>query len=276
MTVRERLYEVIFGTDTPAGRTFDVVLLWAIVGSVVTVMLESVRSVEATAPRLFYTLEWFFTILFTLEYLTRIVSSPRPREYVFSFWGLIDLLAVIPTYAGLLVGGAQYLLAIRTLRLLRVFRILKLGKYMKAAEIIVGALKASSYKIIVFLVGVFSVVIVMGTLMYMVEGGRNGFANIPQSIYWAIVTITTVGFGDIVPTTVVGKCISSLMMIIGYAIIAVPTGIVTVELGRHNGTTPPRTCPSCTNAVNESDARYCKECGARLPEKTSDAVPGAN
>ncbi|MBD3315786.1 MAG: ion transporter [Chitinivibrionales bacterium] len=264
MVFRERMHEVIFGTETPAGRFFDILLLWAIVASVMTVVLESVRSIQAEAPEFFYVMEWLFTVLFTFEYLARIISSPHPASYVFSFWGVIDLLAVIPTYAGLLAGGAHYLLAIRTIRLLRVFRILKLGKYLRAAEIIVAALKASSYKITVFLLGVFTVVIVMGTLMYMVEGGGNGFENIPISIYWAIVTITTVGFGDIVPNTPFGKCISSLMMIIGYAIIAVPTGIVTVELGRQNQPTALRTCTSCGNTVNEPDARYCKKCGAKL------------
>ena len=263
MTLREKLYEVIFGTDTKAGRLFDVLLLWAIILSVLTVMLESIKPVETKAPELFYVIEWCFTIVFTLEYIARIYSSPNFLGYVFSFWGIVDLIAVIPTYAALLIGGAHYLLVIRILRLLRTFRILKLGKYIKAADVIIVALKASAYKITVFLFGVFSIVIMMGTLMYMVEGGRNGFENIPQSIYWAIVTITTVGFGDIVPVSPMGKCIASMMMIIGYAIIAVPTGIVTVELSKQAVQMRPA-CTECGNKQNDDDAMYCKKCGKKL------------
>jgi voltage-gated potassium channel len=263
MPLREKLYEVIFGTDTKAGRLFDVLLLWAIILSVLTVILESVKSIEGGAPAAFYMAEWCFTILFTLEYIARIYSSPEAFSYIFSFWGLVDLIAVIPTYAALLIGGAHYLLVIRILRLLRTFRILKLGKYMRAAEVIIVALKASAYKITVFLFGVFSIVILMGTLMYLVEGGRNGFENIPQSIYWAIVTITTVGFGDIVPVTPAGKCIASLMMIMGYAIIAVPTGIVTVELSKQS-VPQQTTCSGCGNPRNDDDAYFCKKCGKPL------------
>jgi voltage-gated potassium channel len=263
MTLREKWYEVIFGTDTKAGRLFDVLLLWAIILSVLTVMLESIKPVETKAPELFYAIEWCFTIMFTLEYIARIYSSPNAVSYLFSFWGIVDLIAIIPTYAALLIGGAHYLLVIRILRLLRTFRILKLGKYIKAADVIIVALKASTYKITVFLLGVFSIVIMMGTLMYMVEGGRNGFENIPQSIYWAIVTITNVGFGDIVPVSPIGKCIASMMMITGYAIIAVPTGIVTVELSKQAAQMRPA-CPGCGNKQNDDDAMYCKKCGENL------------
>lgn len=262
--LRSKLHEVIFGTDTIAGRLFDIILLWLIVGSIIAVIFESVDSIRSLLPKLFFSVEWGFTLLFTAEYLVRIIASPKPYQYCTSFWGIIDLLSVVPTYISLFFGSSHALIAIRIIRLMRMFRILKLGKYISASDVIISALKASIHKITVFLFGVMIIVIIMGTLMYMVEGEQNGFENIPLGIYWAIVTLTTVGFGDLVPHTTIGKVLSSVMMIIGYAIIAVPTGIVTVELNRKSRGGVLRRCHSCQNDDNESDARFCKKCGEKL------------
>jgi voltage-gated potassium channel len=264
MSWKTKLYHIIFDTDTKLGRAFDILLLWSIILSVFIVMLESVESINEYAPKAFLTIEWFFTVIFTIEYVLRILSHPKPSKYVFSFWGIVDLLAFLPTYIGLLLGGTHYLLTIRTIRLLRVFRILKLGKYLEEAQVLIRALRTSSYKIIVFFGAVLSIVIVMGTLMYLVEGPESGFDSIPHGIYWAIVTLTTVGFGDIVPTTVLGKIISSLMMITGYAIIAVPTGIITVEIGKQRPGKLPRTCSQCNSVDHDPDADFCKKCGNKL------------
>jgi len=272
-SLRKRLYVIIFDADTPAGKAFDVALLWAIVLSVFAVMLESVRNIESQFGFILRTVEWFFTILFTIEYITRIIASPRPFKYIFSFLGIIDLLAVIPTYLSLVLAGSQYLLVMRTIRLLRVFRIFKLTRYLGEARVLVDALKASRFKITVFLVTILSIVIIMGTIMYLVEGAENGFTSIPRSIYWAIVTLTTVGYGDIAPKTIVGQVISSIIMIMGYGIIAVPTGIVTAELTSARDksssagmatTSNERICPGCGSDNHDPDARYCKYCGNLL------------
>jgi voltage-gated potassium channel len=230
-------------------------------------MLESVAAIEQETGFILRGVEWFFTIIFSIEYILRILSAGRPLRYIFSFLGIIDLLAVIPTYLSIFFVGSQYLLAIRAIRLLRVFRIFKLSRHIGEARVILQALKASRAKITVFLGAVLSLVVIMGTVMYMIEGGENGFTSIPRSIYWAIVTLTTVGYGDIAPKTVPGQAIASIIMIMGYSIIAVPTGIVTVELSRARGEPEStRVCRQCLFGEHDSDASYCKRCGTRLTE----------
>jgi len=261
---RLRMHEIIFESDTRAGKAFDVVLLWAIIISVAAVMLESVREIEAEYGTMLRAVEWFFTVLFTVEYLARIVSVGRPLKYMTSFLGIIDLLAVIPTYLSVFVTGTQFFLVLRTIRLLRVFRIFKLARFLGEAEVLARALRASRFKITVFLGVVFSSVIIMGTAMYLIEGSENGFTSIPRSIYWAIVTLTTVGYGDIAPRTVLGQVLASVIMILGYGIIAVPTGIVTVELSQAGKAVTSQACPSCSLQGHDGDAVYCKHCGARL------------
>jgi voltage-gated potassium channel len=259
--MRKKIYEIIFEHDTKAEKLFDVVLLWLILLSVFVVMIESIPEVKAVYFRQFYTIEWIFTILFTLEYAARIWSSPKRLIYIFSFWGLIDLLSILPTYLELLLPGYHYLMIIRIFRLMRVFRILKLVRFNREAEVLFHALRRSSHKIAVFLVSVVSVVTMLGTLMYVIEGGKNGFTSIPAGIYWAVVTVTTVGFGDIVPQTVLGKFLSSISMIIGYSIIAVPTGIITVELSKNLAN--PKHCDEC-GYNNAPEANYCSQCGNML------------
>ncbi len=259
--IREKLFVIVFGHGTRTGRLFDVVLLYLIVFSVLTVMVESIPSVGSRYEQAFYVLELIFTAIFTIEYLLRVFISPNPLRYIFSFWGIIDFLAVIPTYLGFIYSGVEYFRIVRTLRLLRVFRILKLTRYTKESVVLFNALRNASYKIMVFLASVLAVVIIMGTLLYVVEGENYGFTSIPSSIYWAIVTVTTVGYGDIVPQTTAGKVIASVIMITGYAIIAIPTGIVTVELTRSNE--PKKICPNC-NTENPGTSRYCSYCGNAL------------
>jgi voltage-gated potassium channel len=261
---RKRLYEIVFEAETVSGKAFDLTLIWLIVFSVLTVILESVKSIREDYGELLFTAEWVFTILFSLEYILRLVSVRRPLRYVFSFYGLIDLLAIIPSYISLLVPGTQYLLAIRIIRLLRIFRILKLSAYITEAKVITTALKASRRKISVFLLAVFSIVTVAGTLMYVVEGEAHGFVDIPTSIYWAIVTLTTVGYGDLSPKTFFGKALASFIMIMGYAIIAVPTGIVTAEFARGGKSASTHVCPECHAEGHDVDAVYCKFCGTEL------------
>jgi len=254
---------IIFGTETRAGRTFDLVLLVSICLSVIIVFLDSVGSLHQKFERQFYMAEWFFTILFTLEYILRIISSRKPYHYIFSFYGIIDLLAVIPTYLSLFLTGGQFLIVIRILRLLRIFRILKLNRYMGASSYLWSSIISSRYKIGVFLWFVMTITIIMGAVMYIIEGPENGYGSIPESIYWAIVTLTTVGYGDISPMTAAGKVIASIIMIIGYSIIAVPTGIISSEMSklRVSGT---RECPRCGEEHNPRDARFCKRCGEKM------------
>lgn len=264
---RQRAYSVIFEADTPEGRLFDIALLWAIVLSVLAVMLESVREINAVYGYYLRIVEWGFTALFLLEYVARLVVVRRPLTYAFSLLGIIDFLSVVPTLISLAIAGNQYLLVIRTLRLLRVFRIFKLGQFVGEGEFIVTALKASRYKIMVFLTAVLTLVIIIGTLMYVIEGGQNGFTSIPKSIYWAIVTLTTVGYGDISPTTVLGQTLASVLMILGYAIIAVPTGIVSAQMATPRSGAPAYKqviCHVCQATDHKPEAEYCWRCGEKL------------
>ena len=262
--IKRRLFVIIFGTDTPAGKAFDIGLLIAIVLSILAVMLESVSSINDKYGYTFKVIEWVLTIAFTLEYLIRVYVTDRKSRYIFSFYGLIDLLSLLPTYLSFFLAGTQYLLIIRALRLLRVFRILKLGRFVGEGEQLMRALKSSRHKITVFMGTVVMLVIIMGTVMYLVEGGENGFTSIPQSVYWAIVTLTTVGYGDIAPQTVLGQAIASFVMILGYAIIAVPTGIVTVALGKEKDKQALLACANCQESGHAGDAIHCKFCGEKL------------
>ncbi len=280
---RVRLHEIIYEADTPAGKRFDVVLLWLIVASVVVVMLESVSSINDKYGGILYTIEWIFTILFSLEYIARIVTVKKPLSYMLSFFGIVDLLSIIPSYLGLFVrAGSSGFAAIRILRLMRVFRVLKLIGFLKEARFLTKSLKASRSKILVFLLAVLMVVVIMGTLMYIIEDESSGFDSIPRSIYWAIVTLTTVGYGDISPRTELGQFLASMIMLIGYAIIAVPTGIVTSEMaaqakkdsaGANSTPTPPRqrtntqVCQNCNYKQHDDDADFCKICGESLHVK---------
>lgn len=261
MINKQQLYQIVFESDTKAGKRFDVLLLWCILVSIFIAVLDSVPSLNLNFKNEFYAIEWVFTVIFSIEYFMRIYISPKPIRYILSFWGVIDLLAILPTYISLFFYGYHYLLVVRILRLLRVFRILKLVRFNKEAIVLLRALKASSYKIGIFFSAVLTIVILLGTIMYVVENGENGFTSIPQSIYWAIITVTTVGYGDIVPHTILGKFISSFAMIIGYAIIAVPTGIITVEMSKSSETKI--ICNQCsTNNIETSN--YCTNCGSLL------------
>jgi voltage-gated potassium channel len=261
---RDTLYTVIFGAETPAGKWFDILLIMSIIASVIAVMLDSVTSISRQHGTLLNALEWFFTIAFTIEYLLRLICVGRPILYATSFFGIVDLLAIIPTYISILIPGSQYLLVVRILRILRVFRVLKLVQYMGEALLLMKALRASSRKITVFLFTVLTLVIVLGSLMYLIEGAQNGFTSIPRSIYWAIVTLTTVGYGDISPQTNIGQMLAACIMILGYSIIAVPTGIVTVELSHVSAGKRLRSCRECSAEGHDADAVFCKNCGARL------------
>jgi voltage-gated potassium channel len=270
---RGKLNEVIFGTDSKAGRTFDLVLIIVIGLSVIAVMLESVKSIRVQHGTALYFAEWVFTILFTIDYVLRLVCAGRPLRYAFSFLGLVDLLATIPTYLSLLFPGAQALAVIRLLRILRVFRVLKLAAYMEAGGVIVNALRASRHKIGVFIFTVLTTVTILGSLMYFIEGEQNGFTSIPKSIYWAIVTLTTVGYGDISPQTDLGQALASAIMLLGYGMIAVPTGIVTAELSiQRAGKT---SCLICGLDKHESDAVHCKKCGTLLVNRYPPRQPPA-
>jgi len=264
--MRERLYVIIFESDTPLGKAFDVALIVAILGSVAAVCLETVPSYRAEHEDTFLAIEWGFTILFTVEYVLRLYCARDARRYATSFFGIVDLLAIVPTYISLLVPGAQYLLVVRLLRTLRVFRVLKLAEYLEEADILATALRASRQKIIVFIATVLTLVVILGALMYLIEGPEHGFTSIPTSIYWAVVTLTTVGYGDISPQTNIGRFLSALVMILGYGIIAVPTGIVTAELTRAQPRSA-RRCAACDTAGHATDATFCKDCGARLPSR---------
>ncbi|MDF1563053.1 MAG: ion transporter [Deltaproteobacteria bacterium] len=262
---RHTLHEVIFEADTPAGKAFDLVLLLLIVASMVAVMLESVAPIAAEYGAWLRVAEWVLTLLFTLEYAARLLTVRHPLRFALSFYGLVDLAAVVPTYLSLLIPGAQSLLVIRALRLLRVFRVLKLVRFLGEAGELARALKQSREKVIIFLGVVLTVDLIVGTLMYLIEGEASGFDSIPRGFYWAIVTMTTVGFGDIAPVTPLGQSLAALVMILGYGIIAVPTGIVTSELARaRKPAVTTQACRSCMAEDHDPDAKHCKHCGERL------------
>ncbi len=264
-SLKDELYEIVFEADTRLGKAFDIVLLILILLSILFVSLESVKSIAQEYGTLLYFLEWGITIFFTLEYFLRIYIIRRKFSYILSYYGLIDLLSILPTYIGIFFLGAQGLVVIRALRLLRIFRILKLSRYIQDSTMITAALKASRTKISVFLYAVVLVVIIIGTIMYLVEGQENGFDSIPEGIYWAIVTLTTVGYGDIAPATTLGRFIASFVMVLGYGIIAVPTGIVTAEFTMHKRKkVTTQVCPECLFEGHDHDAEYCKKCGAKI------------
>lgn len=262
---RRVLHEVIFGVDSPAGHVFDIALLIAIIGSVVAVMLESVESINKRWHTELILVEWGLTVLFTVEYVLRIICVTRPWKYMRSFFGIVDLLSILPSYIDLFIGGAHTLSVIRALRLLRIFRVLKLVHYLKEASHLWVALKATQRKITVFLVVVLTVLLIMGSAMYLIEGPEHGFDSIPKSTYWAIVTMTTVGYGDIAPKTVLGQTLAAVAMIIGYSIIIVPTGIFSVEVvaAAQQGTRK-SACMQCGLQWHDNDARFCKQCGEKL------------
>jgi voltage-gated potassium channel len=273
---RLRLYTIIFEADTRAGRLFDQWLIAIILASVLVVVVDSMQAVGPTHRTVFAWMEWMFTIAFTLEYLARLVCVRHPWRYALSFYGIIDLLAVLPTYVAMLVPEVHALIDVRVLRLLRVFRIFKLTAYVSEYQSLGRALSASRRKILVFLSAVLMIVLVMGTLMYVVEGPANGFTSIPTSVYWAITTMTTVGFGDITPKTDLGRLISSAMMLLGWGTLAVPTGIVTAEMTARRIATSPttRTCHECLTEGHLAQANFCFYCGAKLPDYLSDALHG--
>lgn len=267
--LRRRIFVVIFEADTPAGKAFDVGLLIAILASIFVVMLETVPEVGLAYASAFFIAEWVFTALFTVEYCLRLVCVDRPSRYIFSFFGLVDLLALLPTYLSLLIPGSQSLMAIRSLRMMRIFRIFKLGRYLKEANTFRLILKESRAKITVFLTAVLIMVSIVGATMHLVEGPEHGFTSVPQSMYWAIVTMTTVGYGDIAPQTVLGKSIASLLMILGYSLIVVPTGILSASAVRASAqiprsSQPDRICPVCETDGHRTMARHCYQCGEEL------------
>jgi voltage-gated potassium channel len=266
-SLRHRIHEVIYEADTPAGKLFDVILLIAIVASVLLVMLESVDSIGKKYGNALNIAEWTITILFSVEYIFRLFSIRKPLKYVFSFYGIIDLLSTLPKYLSFFLVGSHNLAALRALRLLRVFRILKLARYMRESDRLIIALRASRAKIAVFLFFVLILCIILGTIMYLVEGSDNGFSSIPRSVYWAIVTLTTVGYGDIAPGTPLGQLISSVIMILGYAIIAIPTGIVGSEMVKAvKISTNTQACPNCLKDDHKDRAVFCYHCGEKLNE----------
>ena len=265
---REELHVIVFQSDTQAGRRFDGILLLIILASLVIVMLDSINSIHRDYADVLTYIEWGFTFIFAIEYGLRLYCSPKPLRYAFSFYGLVDLLAIVPGILALYYSDAQYLLIIRIIRMLRIFRVLKLSPYLKQANYLMSALRGSKQKIVVFLVSVCTLVTVFGTLMYVIEGPQNGFTSIPKGIYWAIVTLTTVGFGDIVPKTPLGQVVSSLVMITGYSIIAVPTGIFTAELANAmRGEQLQHDCPVCKKNGHEHGAAFCSRCGNALFKK---------
>lgn len=267
---RQQVYAIIFEAETPRGKAFDVVLLILILTSVAVVMLESVAFIRETYGDWLRIAEWLITSLFTLEYVLRLLAAPRAWRYARSFMGIIDLLSILPTYLSLMFVGPQYLVTFRAIRLVRVFRVLKLTRYLGEAEVLQQALMASRFKITVFLVSVLSAVTIIGTIMYIIEGADSGFTSIPRAIYWAIVTLTTVGYGDIAPQTPLGQFLASLVMILGYGILAVPTGIVTAELSNasRDAKLPTKVCPHCMTEGHLPEAHYCHQCGRRLDDMT--------
>ncbi len=265
---KSRLHEIIYEADTPLGKWFDILLFFLIIVSVVLVMLESVKEIDEKYHTILLTLEWIITILFTVEYIARVISIKKPFKYIFSFYGIIDFVSTIPLYVSYIIAGSQVLLAIRAFRLLRIFRILKLVKFLGEASQLNRALKASRAKIAVFIYAVLILCVIMGTFMYLIEDDEAGFTSIPRSIYWAVVTLTTVGYGDIAPQTTLGQLIATIVMILGYGIIAVPTGIVTVEFSKkgekNNVHVNTQSCPSCSKEGHRDDATHCFNCGSEI------------
>ncbi|WP_147488833.1 ion transporter [Moraxella catarrhalis] len=263
--IKNKIHIIIEGTDTPAGKLFDVLILVAIITSVLVVMLDSVLFLRLQYGRLFFVAEWFFTILFTIEYALRLYSAPNRRRYMTSFYGAVDLLTLLPTYLSLFFAGTHYLLVVRILRILRIFRVFRLKSYMQQAGFLAAAFKTSQHKITVFFLSLLLLVTIFGSVLYVVEGPENGFTSIPLSIYWAVVTLTTVGYGDISPKTPLGQAIASMVMITGYAIIAVPTGIFTAELTRTmRPQLQPISCPNCGKFGHATNAKFCDRCGHDL------------
>lgn len=261
---KKRIYEIIFEADTPAGKAFDVTIIVLIFLSVLLVLIDSIAPVHQKYRSIFYTAEWVITGLFLIEYLLRIYVLDKPIKYIFSFFGIIDLLAILPNFIGLIFAGSQSLMVIRVVRLIRVFRIFKLSRYTTAGRTLARALYRSREKIFMFITVILTLVVIFGTVMYLIEGEKNGFTSIPVSIYWAIVTLTTVGYGDISPATGMGQFLASIVMIMGYAIIAVPTGIITSEMMRMPAGNNTQVCNTCLCDRHDDDALYCKKCGALL------------
>ena len=262
---RRRIHEVIFEADTPAGKAFDVALIIAILASVSLVLFDSIQSFHGRFGHLIAGAEWFFTLLFTAEYILRILAVRKPSGYVVSFFGVVDLLSILPTYLSFLFPGAHMLIVVRALRLLRLFRVFKMARYVRESQTLLRALRASRPKITVFVVAILSISVIIGSLMYLIEGPAHGFTSIPTAMYWVIVTITTVGYGDISPQTPVGQMLASAVMIMAYGILAVPTGIITYELSRAaDQPVTTQTCPSCGREGHEPDATFCKYCGNAL------------
>jgi voltage-gated potassium channel len=258
---KERLYSIIFEADTPAGKLFDVLLFAAIMISVGLTMLTSVKEIRLSHDGLLLGLNGFFTLLFTVEYVLRLYCAPRATRYARSFFGVVDLLAILPFYLGLFIPSTRFLDVIKILRMLRIFRVLKMAQYVGEGDLLMNALLASRRKIGIFVIAVLTIVVILGSLMYVIEGEANGFTSIPRSVYWAIVTLTTVGYGDISPQTSMGQALAACLMIIGYSIIAVPTGIITAELGQQKYQ---RKCPACGHTQHDGDAFFCKQCGEKL------------
>jgi voltage-gated potassium channel len=265
-TLKARLHEIIFGTEPGAGRNFDIFLIVIILSSVAALFIDSVSAIHHKYGDWLFAAEVLFTVLFTLEYIARIYCAPNRRAYIFSFYGLVDLLATLPTYLSLFIPGAQHLLVIRIFRVLRVFRVFKLFHYMSEANVLIRSLVSSRRKISVFLVSVLTLIVVFGALMYLIEGPKNGFTSLPRSMYWAIVTVTTVGYGDITPRTPLGQLIAAMAMITSYAIIAIPTGILSAELIQESQRSiNSRQCDSCKKFGHEKESSYCRHCGEKLP-----------
>ncbi len=268
LSFRKKLFIIIFESDTKLGKLFDVVLIISILLSVFAVMLDSMKPIRKEYGDILYIIEWFFTILFTIEYIARLYCLEKSNRYARSFYGIIDLLAIVPTYLSIILPGSQYFLVIRILRVLRIFRVLKFVQYIGEASLLKEAMIASRRIITVFLFTVLTLVVILGSLMYLIEGEKHGFTSIPRSIYWSIVTLTTVGYGDISPQTPLGQTLASFIMIVGYGIIAVPTGIVTVEMSnisqRQNAKRSKKICVDCGLTAHEDDAKFCKRCGSKL------------
>ncbi|MBW8185895.1 ion transporter [Shewanella nanhaiensis] len=264
-TIKLKLRRVIFGTDTRLGRYFDISLIICIILSVTLVFLDTVASINSQYGQLISILEWFFTIVFTIEYLLRLYCSAQPVQYVRSFYGVVDLLSILPSYLALLFPGANFTLVIRILRLFRIFRVLKLLRYLSEGNVLLRAMLQSGRKVFIFFFSVSLIVMVLSAIMYVVEGPGNGFTSIPKSIYWTIVTITTVGYGDITPGTNLGQAIAAFTMLLGYSIIAIPTGILTAEISQEMGKSKDlRRCSNCLKTGHENDASYCDHCGSEL------------